>query len=149
MNLFDVIANTINHIHPLLTDFPAALLPVSVGLSLASQRWPNLRQSAWITLILGTAGAILAFVSGDATAEALSAPLQTLVQPHQILAILTTLTFLGLTIWRWQAQRKGKEVIGTLPYTVLSVVGLGLLIVTGMYGGSLVFEQGLGVSVLP
>jgi len=149
MNIFDLIANTLNHIHPLLTDFPAALLPVSVGLSLASQRWPNLRQSAWVTLILGTAGAILAFISGDATAEALSAPLQAVVQPHQILAILTTLAFLGLAIWRWQAQRKGKEVIGTLPFTLISVVGLVLLIITGMYGGSLVFEQGVGVRPLP
>jgi uncharacterized membrane protein len=99
--------------------------------------------------LLGTAGAIVAFISGDATAEALSASLQILVQPHQILAILTTIIFLALTIWRWLANRKGKEVIGTVPFAILSLIGLVVLVLTGMYGGSLVFQHGIGVNAIP
>lgn len=52
--------------HPLLTDFPAAFLPISVVLNLLSRRWSNFRQPAWITMIIGTVGAILAAITGDA-----------------------------------------------------------------------------------
>jgi len=98
VSFWQAITSSIRHIHPLLTDFPAALLPVGVVLNLLSLRWPKLRQAAWITMIVGTVGAILAFITGDATAEVLPASVQTLVRPHQILAIFTTLFFTGLAI---------------------------------------------------
>ncbi len=147
MNFWDVISTTARHIHPLMTDFPAAFLPVSVVLNFISQRWTNLRQVAWVTMLIGTGGAIVAFITGDATAEALSAPVQALVQPHQILAISTTVFFVGLTVWQWRAHRNNKKVMGTKLFLILSVVGLILLVITGMYGGSLVYEKGIGVSL--
>lgn len=149
MNFWLAVTSSIRHIHPLLTDFPAAFLPISVVLNLASRRWSNLRQVAWITMLIGTAGAILAFITGDAIAEQLPTALRALVQPHQILAILTTLFFLGLSIWQWRAQRNHQDVMGSLAFQILSVVGLILLIITGMYGGSLVFDHGVGVNPVP
>ena len=149
MNFWEAVTSSIRHIHPLLTDFPAAFLPVSVLLLFLSRRWPNLRQPAWITMLVGTAGAVLAFMTGDAIAETLPAQVQAFVQPHQILASLTTLFFVGLTIWQWQSQRRHKDVMQTTPFMVLSVIGMLLLIVTGMFGGSLVFDHAIGVAALP
>ena len=100
-------------------------------------------------MIIGTVGAILAAITGDATAEMLADPQRALVQPHQIFAILTTLFFLGLTIWQWQAKRKNKDVMDSTAFKVLSVIGMVLLIVTGMFGGSLVFDHGVGVKPVP
>jgi uncharacterized membrane protein len=149
MDFLQAVTSTVRHIHPLLTDFPAAFLPISVVLNLLTRRWPNLRQPAWITMIIGTAGAILAAITGDATAEMLADPQRALVQPHQIFAILTTLFFLGLTIWQWRAKRKNKDVMNSTAFKVLSVIGMLLLIITGMYGGSLVFDHGVGVVPVP
>jgi uncharacterized membrane protein len=39
--------------------------------------------------------------------------------------------------------------MGTVPFLALSVIGLIFLIITGMFGGSMVFDQGIGVSVVP
>jgi hypothetical protein len=46
MDFWTAVTSTIRHIHPLITDFPAAFLPLSVVLNLLSRKWPNLRQSA-------------------------------------------------------------------------------------------------------
>jgi uncharacterized membrane protein len=146
MDFWQAVTSSIRHIHPLLTDFPAAFLPLSVVLNLVSGRWPKMRQVAWVTMIVGTIGALLAYLSGDATAESLSSQLRTLVQPHQLMATLTTIFFLGLTIWQWRAMRNHKDVMGTVPFIVLSIIGFILLLITGMYGGSLVFDHGVGVS---
>ncbi len=149
MDFLQAVTSTVRHMHPLLTDFPAAFLPISVVLNLLSRRWSNFRQPAWITMIIGTVGAILAAITGDATAEMLADPQRALVQPHQIFAILTTIFFLGLTIWQWQAKRKNKDVMDSTAFKVLSVIGMVLLIVTGMFGGSLVFDHGVGVKPVP
>lgn len=149
MNFWDAVTSTIRHIHPLLTDFPAAFLPISVVLNLLSLRRSNLRQSAWITMLIGTLGAVLAFITGDATAENLPEALRQLVPPHQVMAILTTLVFLALTIWQWRAQRKQKDVMGKPVFIALSLVGMVFLIITGMLGGSMVFDHGVGVKLLP
>ncbi|HOV06469.1 MAG TPA: DUF2231 domain-containing protein [Anaerolineaceae bacterium] len=149
MDFLQAVTSTVRHIHPLLTDFPAAFLPISVVLNLLSRRWPNFRQPAWITMIIGTVGAILAAITGDATAEMLADPQRALVQPHQIFAVLTTLIFIVLIVWQWQARRKNKDVMDSTAFKVLSVIGMVLLIVTGMFGGSLVFDHGVGVKPVP
>ncbi len=148
MNFWTAVTSAFRHIHPLITDFPAALLPLSVALNLLSQKWPNLRQSAWITMLIGTGGAILAFITGDATAENLPSTFAQFVPPHEIMAIVTTVTFTGLSIWKWRSQRKNIEVMNKPLFIILSIVGMIFLIITGMYGGSMVFDHGVGVNIL-
>jgi len=148
MDFWLAVTSTIRHIHPLMTDFPAAFLPLSVVLNLLSRKWPNLRQPAWITMLVGTGGAILAIITGDATAENLSSTYRQLVPPHQIMAIVTTLIFTGLSIWKWRAQRKKIEVMQKPLFIIISIIGMVCLIITGMYGGSMVFDHGVGVNVV-
>lgn len=148
MDFWTAVTSTIRHIHPLITDFPAAFLPLSVVLNLLSRKWPNLQQSAWITMLIGTGGAILAFITGDATAENLPSTYRQLVPPHQLMAIVTTLIFTGLSIWKWRSQRKKIEIMNKPLFIILSIVGMICLIITGMFGGSMVFDHGVGVNVI-
>lgn len=69
-----------------------------------------------------------------------------LVEPHQLLGIATTLVFGAL--WAWMMLQRG-TLLTQGPSRVLVVAlwaALALLVITGWYGGSLVFEHGVGVA---
>jgi uncharacterized membrane protein len=66
------------------------------------------------------------------------------IEPHQFLAFGTTALFLLLCAWRWRARRSGALRIGW-PYVAVAILGLGLLTLTGMTGGNLVYNYGVGV----
>jgi uncharacterized membrane protein len=137
----------VSRLHPMLVVFPLALLVVSVLLD-GMARWkPSLLSSARLTLFLGTLGALVATITGViAHLPYEGTAVMSFIDQHEMSAIITTLLFLALSIWRVLLLRRGKDVGGTWLYAALSLVGLIALVVTGGLGGNLVFGHGVGVS---
>ena len=139
--------NSLNHVHGATTHFPIALLFVSAGLDVAARRWPGLRSAAWLLLALGAVGAVVGTLTGLAAhfayenVERLHDP----IERHQNLGFVSTAIFAGLAAWRWRSLRLGKDAGGTRLYGILMLVGLAVLGLTGLLGGNLNLEWGVGV----
>jgi uncharacterized membrane protein len=145
---FFTFENLVNHTHGALNHFPIALLFVSVGLDLfALLKRPDLHRTAYLLLVLGTIGAVAATVTGliahlpyeeDPT-------LLAAIEPHQYTAFAATGVFAVLTVWRWRSLRRGSDLGGGAPYLALALLGLVVLGITGLLGGNLLTEWGIGV----
>jgi uncharacterized membrane protein len=142
----DMIATATNLLHPMMTHFPLALLSASYVLDIAAHWWPKLRTSGWVLLILGTVGAIFAVITGNVDGEMYEDSVAGgIVETHQTLAITTTVIFSALLIWRFFARRKGNDPAEKWFYFIPATIGMGLLLLTGLYGGHMVYAFGLGV----
>jgi uncharacterized membrane protein len=128
---FFTFENLVNHVHGAINHFPIALLFVSVGFDLFAGKRSNLRFSAWLLLALGAIGAVASTVSG--------------LVAHQYTAFAATAIFAALAAWRWFSLRRGSDIGGTWAYLASAVLGLILLGVTGLLGGNLLTEWGIGV----
>jgi uncharacterized membrane protein len=99
-----------------------------------------------VLLILGTIGAIFAVITGNVAGELFEdTKFGAVVETHQALAIATTVIFSALLIWRFIARRKGNDPAEKWYYFVPATIGMGLLLLTGLYGGHMVYAFGLGV----
>lgn len=142
----DLLTNALTHPHPLLVHFPIALLFASWALDVASRRWPQLRQTAWIVLLLGTIAAIPTAITGIiAHFPYEESAFIGDIERHEQLALSTTALFIALAAWRWWRRRNGDEIGSTWLYLGLALVGLVLLTLTGANGGYLVYDLGVGV----
>ena len=145
-----------NHIHPALIHFPIGLLTVAPLLVFVGLLWPAQRRgfhtSALILLLLGFAGLILAWLSGQAVERyARATPaLLAAVREHELLAQKTTLSF-GLLVaafavlWALPLLRKREmsnllETGLLLLWLLLSAGGVLSLGLTGHAGGHLVHD---------
>jgi uncharacterized membrane protein len=145
---FFTLENLINHAHGAINHFPIALLFVSVGLDLfALHKRPDLHRTAYLLLVLGTIGAVAATVTGliahlpyEENPTLLAA-----IEPHQYTAFAATGVFAVLTVWRWRSLRRGSDLGGGAPYLALALLGLVVLGITGLLGGNLLTEWGIGV----
>ena len=144
---FFTFENLINHAHGALPHFPVALLFVSVGLDLFAGKRANWRWGAWMILVLGAVGAVVSTVSGLLAHLAYEDDpfLLSVIEPHQYLAFASTAIFVGLAGWRWYSRRRGSDAGDTRPYLALALAGLVVLGITGLLGGNLVSEWGIGV----
>lgn len=139
-------ADLLNHAHPILNHFPIALLTISWVLDQVARWNLNLRFTAWVMLLLGAISALPAVISGIIAhfpyeeSAAIGA-----IQTHEQLGLATLFIFAALTIWRGRSMRRGSDVGGTWLYTVLGLVGVGVLLFTGYNGGNLVYKLGVGV----
>lgn len=143
----DLLSMELNRIHPMIVAFPLALLVVSVFLDLIARFRPKLRASARLTLYVGTWGAAIATITGLVThLQYEGTSVAGFIDQHEFMAYITTAIFLGLSIWRSRAMRRGSDVGGSWVYVALSVAGLVALVLTGALGGNLVFGHGVGIS---
>jgi len=145
---FFTFENLVNHVHGAITHFPIALLFVSVALDLvAIVKKPNLHWSAWLLLVLGTIGAVVATITGLISHFPYEEDpvLLAAIEPHQYTAFAATAVFGALTIWRWRSVRRGSDIGGRSAYLALGLLGLIVLGVTGFLGGNLLSEWGIGV----
>lgn len=132
-------------IHPIVVHFPIALLFVSVALDWTGYILGhlNLTRAGFYTLVLGTAGAGVAaltgpdHVSGDASVVAL-------LTQHQAFALVTVAIALALVWVRFLAADgiHGKWAAVYLACTVALLVAVSM---TGYFGGELTYHQGVGV----
>jgi uncharacterized membrane protein len=135
-------------LHAALNDLPAALLATAVFFDLlaALTRRPSLRQAGFATMIAGTIGAALAVLSGLQAEDHIAhgEAVHEIMETHETLALVTLGIFAVLVVWRILRERRMSS--GERTLTLLaSLVGAGVLVATGTYGGRMVFEHAAGI----
>jgi uncharacterized membrane protein len=135
-------------LHAALNDLPTALLVTAVLFDLLASitRRTVFRQVGFWTLMVGAVGGAAAVISGLQAEEHIAhgEAVHQLMGTHEDLALITLGVFAVLALWRIvrekrMASRERAVVVA------LSVVGLGLVVATGVYGGKLVFEHAAGI----
>jgi uncharacterized membrane protein len=127
-------------IHPVLVNFTASLIPVSVGSDLAARlfRVASLRTVAWWTMIFAvvitpfTAAAGWLFWMPDDDGV-------TGMMIHKWLGTSLAVVFLGLLAWRCRLQSKDRPV--SWLYLLVALVIVGALVYQGMLGGDKTFGE--------
>jgi uncharacterized membrane protein len=130
---------TATKLHPILVNFTAALIPVSIVNDLLAVYFKNqsLRDTAWWTLLYATIMTPLTVISGwlfwmkdDNGVAGMTV--------HKWLGTVLIIPLVGLFVWRWQIHRQHREV--SAAYFVLAVAIIILLVVQGYLGGEQVFS---------
>jgi uncharacterized membrane protein len=125
-------------IHPMLVAIPIGLWIFSLICDLAnlfgaaSENWTIL---ALYTMAGGIAGALLAAVPGFIDMLSLTSPIKRTALIHMGIN-LTVVALYAVNLW---LRLQGSTLVW------LSVLGLGLLVLSGWLGGKMVFEHGVGV----
>jgi uncharacterized membrane protein len=134
--------------HTIVVHFAVALLVTSVladVLALLGDEDDLRIVGAW-TLVFGALAAAFAVLSGLAAADA-AAPsgiAETVVLRHRNFAFATTASVLPPAAWRFALKGRLPDRAAGL-YWLFVFVGLGLLVITGWYGGAAVYRHGVGV----
>ena len=103
-------------------------------------------QTSWLLLVVGTVGAIAASVSGLVSHFPYEeTDLHGVIEAHQWWSFAVTAFFIAATIWRFISRRRGSDCGGSVPFLVVVLMGAGLLVMSGMTGGDLVFDYGINV----
>jgi uncharacterized membrane protein len=147
----ELVSILLTHLHPSLIHFPIALLFVSVALDMLARRASamqrSLRFSRWLSLLLGSVATLPAVLTGlIAHLPYEQSPLIDVIEVHQYLGFGTTLLFGALTGWRWRTRRQQRDAAASWLYVGVAVVGLAVLVLTGMTGGNVVYQYGIGVA---
>lgn len=135
-------------LHAILNDAPAALLVFAVILDFVGEftKKESIRTAGFWSLIGGTAGAILAVLSGllaeswvehGETAHAL-------IEQHERFALITTSLFIILAIWRLYRRDKLPDVERKI-YLGVAAGGLALIVWVGHLGGQVLFRYAGGI----
>ena len=128
------------HVHPILVNFTAALIPASVGSDVAGRllRKASLHTAAWWILVYAAAITPLTALAGwwwkQRVGDTLSPEL---ILRHERLGFGLVFAFVALAIWRYAAYRK-QEAPGT-PYLLLGGVLVVVLVMQGTLGGAMLF----------
>jgi uncharacterized membrane protein len=125
-------------IHPMLVAIPIGLWIFSLVCDLAHlfEAGENWRIVALYTLAGGIAGALLAAVPGFIDMLSLTSPIRRTALIHMGIN-LSVVALYAVNLW---FRLQGSTLVW------LSVLGLGLLVVSGWLGGKMVFEHGVGVA---
>lgn len=131
--------------------FPIALLLAGFLAELISliSKKESFRQAALFLLVLGAAGAVAAYFSGEAAGEGIEeGPLQAPMELHEQAATITMwLAVIAagfrilLAVFRY--DRGWSKWLGLLIFAG----AIGAVTVTGYYGGQLVYKHGAGVEI--
>jgi uncharacterized membrane protein len=128
------------NIHPILVNFTAALVPVSVVSDLSGKVLgrESLKNAAWWSLCYAAAITPFTAAAGWLWRRSIEAALSPdLITLHQRLGVSLAVAFVALTIWRGLLHRRG-ETPGAA-YFLLAAVILGALMYQGHLGGSMTF----------
>lgn len=137
-------------VHPMLVHFPIALFTMFVLLEiiwmLFQKEW--IKNSSVLAIFLGLLFSVPTILSGEASAENFEKlqQFESLIETHETFAKITAFTFLIAFIVKILLIRTNKLNTKTnWIVLVISLIGLYLLIQTGLKGGELVYKHGIGV----
>jgi uncharacterized membrane protein len=128
------------NIHPILVNFTAALIPVSVLSDILGKllRRESLKHAAWWTLLYAALVTPCTALAGWFWKRSIEAALSAdLIAVHQWLGIWLAFAFLILVVWRRRFHRRGES--PGLAYLVTAVLTLLALMYQGHVGGSMAF----------
>lgn len=128
------------NIHPILVNFTAALIPVSVMSDQLGRllRRESLKHTAWWTLLFGAAVTPFTALTGWLWKRSIEAALSAdLIAVHQWLGIWLACALPALVLWRWRSHSRGKS--PGAAYFVTAVLTLLALMYQGHVGGSMAF----------
>jgi uncharacterized membrane protein len=149
------------NLHPAVIHFPVALLLTAVladAVGLVRRGWTWLDRPAAILYLLGTLGALGAYLTGRSAANGLgllSPAAEASVTAHSDWALRTLLYFAAFSLARtwpaWRDRRADKLGIPRLRAVglALALFGAWMLFETADRGGGLVYEHGLAVAAAP
>jgi uncharacterized membrane protein/nitrite reductase/ring-hydroxylating ferredoxin subunit len=136
-------------LHPALVHFPIGLFILSLALDIASYLLDNstnlvLVRGASYAMAIGFAMGFLAILAGlvDRSDIRLDHPARKTVNIHMTLN-LTAMGIVGINLW----LRMGQLEQNTTPWfaTLLSVIGTVIVLISGYLGGTMVYDDGVGV----
>lgn len=127
-------------IHPLVVHFPIALWLTSTLFDLLGWRRREVtayRDMAYWLVGLGLLGAGVSILFGwtdllDQMRQGVGTGLLLRHRLHSWMGYLSTATYLGIFIWRWRTANRF-----TVGLVALSLLGAGLITVTGLLGGDM------------
>lgn len=140
------------HLHAMIVHFPIALIFagfLSELIALFSKK-EFFRQAAFYLLLLGTAGAIAAYFSGDNASEGIEeGPLEGPMDLHEDAALITLWLSIGVAAFRilvqyFKLNQSWTRVVNVLAFAAL----IGSVSYTGYLGGQLVYSHGAGVQLV-
>lgn len=136
------------NIHPLLVHFPIALLTMSLffdAIGLATKRGELLR-TGWWTLAAGTIGLLATVISGLLAEQSvvISAPAREHFERHEQIAFFVSGLYAFLFLWR-VAHRTQLPPQREWLFVISSLVGVVAIWLGAWYGGTLVYQFGVGV----
>src|SRR5438067_7348696 len=140
--------NPLRHpIHPMLVHFPIGFLILSFLLDLVSLGFPEvpgLLRGSFYAMLLGIITALLAAVPGfvDYSDIRRDHPGKATATRHMILNLMVVAIY-GINLWIRSSALSDSKI--SLPPLLLSIIGIGLLSVSGYLGGRLVYDQGIAV----
>ncbi|MBI3929396.1 MAG: hypothetical protein HY319_27875 [Armatimonadetes bacterium] len=140
------LSKTLSGLHPLMVHFPIALLFTAVAMDLYAfgRKDPRAAWVGQILLVLGTVGLMFTFITGN-FAEVWAArnhiP-QAPMDRHESFATATSWVFIAIVAFRSFLTVEHRQFV---VYLAMAVLALGLLTVTGMEGGELVFKYAAGI----
>ena len=134
-------------IHPMLVHFPIGLFVLSFILdltSLACPEVPSLLRSSYYAMLLGIITALLAALPGfvDYSDIRRDHPAKIVATRHMILNLMVVAVY-AINLWIRSSALSDPK-ISLLPF-LLSIIGIGLLSVSGYLGGRLVYDEGIAV----
>jgi uncharacterized membrane protein/nitrite reductase/ring-hydroxylating ferredoxin subunit len=134
-------------IHPMLVHFPIGFLVLSFLLDLVSLAFPevpNLVRGSFYAMLLGIITALLAAVPGfvDYSDIRRDHPGKVTATRHMILNLMVVPIY-GINLWIRSSALSDPKI--SLPALLLSIIGVGLLSVSGYLGGRLIYDEGIAV----
>lgn len=145
--LFDGLQN----VHPLFVHFPLALLPVGIVFDILGYalKKPSLSNVGWWCFAVGVVAAIVAVLTGLQAEEtvSLSQEAHEVLESHEHFQIYSTIVLTGLLIWR--RIKRGLLPNPAVLYLIITAVAVVAILFGSHYGGSLVYQYGVGTSVQP
>jgi nitrite reductase/ring-hydroxylating ferredoxin subunit/uncharacterized membrane protein len=134
-------------LHPALVHFPIGLFILSLILDLVSYVWDasnDVVRAAFYAMAFGIVGALLAALAGlaDWTDIRLDHPAKKTANIHMTLN-LTAIALFGINLF----LRAGQLDLDITPLIamLLSFLGVGILLISGYLGGTMVYDDGVGV----
>jgi uncharacterized membrane protein len=149
-------AASLPNLHPAIVHFPVALLATAFGFDLACllfRRQVWLDRAAPALYALGTLGAGIAYLTGEAAAEAMTdipGVAQVAIAEHQRFALWTLIAFSGVSLLRlllsWLDRKDKRLAVGFFRLLVLAAAlgAQSLLFLAAENGWGLVFKHQLG-----
>lgn len=134
-------------LHPALVHFPIGLLVLSLMLDIASYleiAANNVSRASFYAMAIGIAAGILAVAAGlvDRSDIRLDHPARKTANLHMVL----NLSALGLFVINlFLRLRQPDLAITPFVYLLLSLIGVGIILFSGYLGGTMVYDDGIGV----